>query len=210
MKILNLAKKIEGLQTVSTISKTLNISERTAINYVSLLRKAGYLRETIYGAKKIRMYKISLLKRKMIGNPGFYEVLDKNSRVGVYSPYEEDRIYGKKLSIEETIVRAVKTRKFRIILSSLGLFSKVRDWKKLNYYAHKEGLGRNIGALYDVARKVIKVRKIDKRVKNSLLKSKVKSKFIIPLIKSKDLKDIEDEWNVYIPFNKSDLEVYKE
>ena len=92
----------------------------------------------------------------------------------------------------------------------MGLFSKVRDWKKLNYYAHKEGLGRNIGALYDVARKVIKVRKIDKRVKNSLLKSKVKSKFIIPLIKSKDLKDIEDEWNVYIPFNKSDLEVYKE
>ena len=57
-KSLELAKKLEGLQTISTISKILNIAKRTATNYVSLLRKNGYINETNYGSRKIRMYKI--------------------------------------------------------------------------------------------------------------------------------------------------------
>jgi len=210
MNILELAKKLEGLQTISTISKILNIAKRTATNYVSLLRKNGYINETNYGSRKIRMYKIKTLKEKEIGNPGFYEVLDKNSKVRIYSPYENDRVYGRKLSIEETIIIAVNTKEFRTILASLGLFSKVKDWVKLNYYANKNNIGRKIGALYDVAKTVIKIRKMDNRTRNSLLKSKIEDKYIIKNMKSKNLKDIEKIWNVYIPFNKADLEKYKE
>ena len=210
MNVLKLAKELEGLQTVSTISKTLNVNKKTAINYISLLRKNGYVKETNYGSRKIRMYKISLLREKDIGNPGFYEILDKNSKVKIYSPYEKDKIYDKKLNVEEAIVRAIKIKKFRVILASLGLFSKVKDWAKLGYYADKEKLGRKIGALYDVAKTIIKVKRMDKRVRNKLLNSKVENKFIIPSIKSKNLKDIENIWGVYIPFNKADLEVYKE
>ena len=210
MNILELAKKLEGLQTVSTISKTLNINKRTAINYISLLRNNGYVKETRYGSRKIRMYKINLLKEKNIGNPGFYEILDKNSKVKIYSPYEKDKIYDKELGVEEVIVRAIKIKKFRIILASLGLFSKIKDWTKLGDSANKEKIGRKVGALYDVARTIIKVRKMNKRTKNKLLKSKIGNKFIVPSIKSKDLKDIENKWSVYLPFNKADLARYKE
>lgn len=210
MNILELAKKLEGFQTVSTISKTLNISKRTAINYISLLRKNKYIKKTSYGSRKIRMYKINLLGERDIGNPGFYEILDNNSKVKIYSPYENDRVFGRKLSIEEVIVRAIKTKNFRIILASLGLFNKVKDWTKLTYYADKEKLGRKVGALYDVARTIMKVKKMDNRIRNKLLKGKVEDKFIIPSIKSKNLKNIERIWNLYIPFNKADLEVYKE
>lgn len=210
MDILELAKKIEGLQTASTVSKILNVNKNTAINYISLLRKNGYVKETSYGSRKIRMYKISTLKKEDYGNPGFYEILDKNSKVKIYSLYEKDKIYGKELSIEEAIIRAVKTEEFRVILASLGLFAKVKNWVKLSDYANKENIGRKVGALYDVARIIIKLKRIDKRTRNKLLNSQVKNKFIIQKIKSKDLKGIEKIWNVYIPFNKSDLEAYKE
>jgi len=210
MDILTLAKNLSGLQTVSSISKTLNISNKTAINYVSLLRKKGFIKETIYGARKIRMYKISPLTEKKIGYHGFYEILNKYSRVKIYSLYEKDKIYNKKLTIEEAIIRAIKTKEFRVILASLGLFSKIKNWTRLSYYAKKENLGRKVGALYDSAKFIIKVKKMDKRIRNSLLKNASKDKFIINNIKSKDFKEIEKIWDVYLPFNKFDLEVYKE
>ena len=210
MNILGLAKKLDGLQTISSISKILNVNKKTAVNCVSLLRRNGYVKETSYGSRKIRMYNIKTLKENEIGNPGFYEILDKNSKVKIYSPYEEDRIYDRKLSIEEAIIIAVNTKEFRTILASLGLFSKIRSWAKLNYYANKNNIGRKIGALYDVARTVIKVRRMDRRTRNSLLKSKVNNRYIVKNIKSNNLSDIEQEWNVYLPFNKADLEVYKE
>ena len=46
------AKTLEGLQTVDTVAKTLNISRRTAINTVWKLRKKGLV-ETDYGKRKI-------------------------------------------------------------------------------------------------------------------------------------------------------------
>ena len=210
MNILRLAKRLEGLQTISSISKILNVSKKTAVNYVSLLRKKGNIKETIYGSRKIRMYKVKTLKERESGNPGFYEILDKNSKVRIYSPYEDDRIYGRKLSIEEAIIIAINTKEFRTILASLGLFDKVKNWPKLNYYANKNNVGRKVGALYDVAKTVIKVKRMDKRIRNSLLKSEVDNKYIIKNMKSKNLGHIEKIWNIYLPFNKADLEAYKE
>ena len=180
------------------------------MNYVSLLRKKGNIKETIYGSRKIRMYKVKTLKEREAGNPGFYEILDKNSKVRIYSPYEDDRIYGRKLSIEEAIIIAINTKEFRTILASLGLFGKVKNWPKLNYYANKNNVGRKVGALYDVAKTVIKVKRMDKRIRNSLLKSEVDNKYIIKNMKSKNLGHIEKIWNIYLPFNKADLEAYKE
>ena len=209
MDTLNLAKKLEGLQTISSISKTLKINKKTAINYVSLLRKNGFVRNTFYGSRKVRMYKISNLKQKNFGYNGFYEILNKYSRVKIYSLYEKERVYTK-LSIEEVIIRSIKTKNFRVILASLDLFSKIKSWIRLNYYAKRENLGRKVGALYDVARIVIRVKRMDKRIRNSLLRSKIKSKYFVKKIKSKDLNEIEKRWKVYLPFNKADLGVYKE
>lgn len=208
MNIQELAKKLEGLQTVFTVSKTLGTGRRASINYISKLRKEGYV-ETSYGHNKIRLYKISPVKIIKLGNEGLIETINKNSKVNLMLPYYH-KVYGHKISIEDAIVRAVISCHFRTILASLGLFAKVKNWHLLHDLAEKEGMGRKIGALYDVARHVIRVRRIDRKTRKSLLKSRVLSEFIIPNFKSKDFEGIQKEWKIFIPFNKADLEVYKE
>jgi len=208
MDLIGMAKKLEGLQTVDSIAKSLNIDRRTAVNYVWELRKEGFV-ETIYGKRKIRMYKISTLKAKRYGYPGLYEFLNQYSKIKIYAPYI-NRIYDHKPTPEEMIVRAIKTGDFRTILSSLALFNKVSNWTLLSQIAKKETVGRKIGALYDVARTIIKVRRMDRRTRKALLQSKVEDNFIVKNARTKDFKDIERIWSVIVPFNKADLEAYKE
>ena len=208
MDLVELVKKLEGLHTADSVAKTLNVGRRTAINYIWLLRKNSFV-ETIYGKRKIRMYRISPFKVKKAGYPGFYEFLNQNSKIKIYAPYI-NRIYDHKPTIEETIVKAVKTRDFRTVLSALSLFNKIKDWSFLSQIARKENIGRKVGALYDAARTIIRVRRMDERTRKSLLKNKIKDKFIVKNARTNDLKDIEKIWNVYLPFNKADLEAYKE
>lgn len=208
MNLINIAKKLEGLQTVDSIAKNLNIDRRTAINYVWKLRKESFV-ETIYGKRKIRMYRISPFKVAKFGYPGLYEFLNQNSKIRVYAPYEE-RIYDHKPTAEEMIVRAIKTGDLRTILSSLALFNKIKNWLRLSQIARKEYLGRKIGALYDAARTTIRVKRMDKKTRKALLNSKIKNKFIVKNARTRDLNAIENEWKVYLPFNKADLEAYKE
>lgn len=207
MDIKSLAKKLDGYQTILTIQKTLKVKKRTAINYISLLRKQGYIEKTIYQPLKIRMYKISTLKKPKSGI-SLYEYINKNSKVGIV--VKQDYIIHKKLTPEEALIKAILTKRFRIILASLGLFKKIKNWSLLYKLAKKENLERKIGALYDTAKTIMKVKKIDKRTKNALLKSKTKDKYILKNFKTKDLKEIEKKWKIYIPFNKADLLIYKE
>src|SRR3989344_5619413 len=116
VKLLEIAKKLAGLQTVSTISKKLNVKRRTAIDYAYKLKKL----------------------------------------------------------------------------------------------AEKYKIGRNVGALYDVARKCIKVRRMDERTRNALLKSNGKKFLFDYKIKSKSFQDVEKKWRVFIPLNKQDMEIYEE
>ena len=208
MELTQLAKRLEGLQTVDSIAVNLNIGRRTAINYVWKLKKNGFV-ETVYGKRKIRMYKISPIKQIKTGYPGLYELLNQNSKIKIYPPYA-NRIYDHKPTAEEMIVRAVQTGDFRTVLSALNLFNKIKDWALLSELAKKKNVGRKIGALYDAARTIIRARRMDERTRKSLLKSEVDSKFIIKNARTKDLNHIEKMWNVYLPFNKADLEAYKE
>ena len=208
MNILDITKKLEGLQTVDSIAKILDIDRKTAINYVWMLRKDGFV-ETIYGKRKIRMYRISPSKAAKFGYPGLYEYLNQNSKIKVYAPYV-NRIYDHKPTAEEMIVKAIQTGDLRTILSSLALFNKVKNWPKLSRIARKENVGRKIGALYDAARTIIRVKRMDKKTRKALLKSKIENKFIVKNARTKDLKYIEKMWKVYLPFNNADLEAYKE
>ena len=166
---LRIAKKLEGLQTVSSISKILNISKRTAVNYAWKLRKNKYL-ETVSGGR-VKLYKISPLIKKKTGY-SFYEILNKNSKVKI-TVKEDYLIHSKKEpSIEEVLARAIASKRFRIILASLGLFNKIKNWSKLKKYAREYNIERKIGALYDVSREVMKVRKMDERTRKSLLNGK--------------------------------------
>ena len=208
MDLVELAKRLEGLQTVDSIAKSLSISRRTAVNYMWMLRKQGFV-ETMYGKRKIRMYRISLLKANKFGYPGLYEYLNRHSKIKIYPPYAE-RIYDRKPTPEEMIVRAVKTGDLRTILSSLALFNKIKNWRKLSEIARKELVGRKIGALYDTAKIIIRVRRMDKKTRKALLGSRTENKNIVEYARTKDLQQIEKEWRVHVAFNKADLEAYKE
>lgn len=202
-----MAKRLSGLQTVSSISRMLGVGRTTAINYVYEMRKRGYVAES-RGKDKIRVYEISPIPRKFYGYPGLYDIINASSPIKISKPYEH-RVYHK-MPIEEAIVRAIKTDDFRTILASLALFRKIKDWKLLYSYAKREGLQRHVGALYDIARKCTRVKKMDKRIRNKLKQAKSQKKFMIAGMRSADFKDVEKEWGVCVPFNKSDLDRYGE
>jgi|SRR3989338_4757631 len=208
MDLISIAKRLEGLQTVESLAKNLGINRNTAINYLWMLRKKGFV-ETVYGKRKIRMYRISPLLKNKFGYPGLYEYLNQNSKIKIYAPYIE-RVYDHKPTSEEMIVKAVKTGDLRTVLSSLALFNKVHNWKNLNQIAGKEMVGRKVGALYDAAKSAIRVKHMDARTKKALLNSRIDDKYIVKNAKTRDLMHIEKRWNVYLPFNKADLEAYKE
>jgi len=207
MQSINLLKKLEGLQTVESIQKKLNIARSTAVKYVHLLKKSGFV-ETSGGGKQPRFYRIGLLKSKRLGNPGVYDIINKHSPIKLRAI--ESRIVGKKLTIEETLVRAIESREFRTILASLALFNHIKDWGLLYKLAKEKNIRKKVGALYDTARRMIKIRKMDKRIYKKLLEAKEKERYIIKGLKSDDYKDIEKGWKVNIPFNRADLMRYKE
>ncbi|MFO8016077.1 MAG: leucine zipper domain-containing protein, partial [Candidatus Woesearchaeota archaeon] len=127
MDTYKLAKDLEGMHTVKSASRELGVSRRTAINYISKLRKEGLVK-TIYGRGKKRVYKISTTPEKEEG-VNLYDVINKHSKVKISAPYRY--IVHKKITVEEVIARAVETGRFRLILASLGLFAHVRDWPGL-------------------------------------------------------------------------------
>lgn len=207
IQLIRLARKIEGLQTISSIRRKLGISRSTAVKYVHFLKKQGFV-EKIGGGKQPRMYKISAFKQKKIGNPGLYDIINKYSPIKIRAVSE--KIIGKKLSIEEAIIRAVLTKDYRTILASLILFNHVKNWPYLYKLARDHNIRRKIGALYETAKQFIRVRKIDEKTRNLLLNAQHENKSIVKGLKSDDFQDIEKIWRVYIPFNRKDLLRLKE
>ena len=206
MKTNILLKKLGGVQTVSSIKNILNISKEKAVYYVYRLRKSGYVKTKKLSDNK-RVYNISF-ENKLKGT-SYYEILNKNSPIKIASP-KIYKIYGKEPSLEETLIFAVKTQSPRTILASLSLFRKIKNWPELYTLAKKNHIERQVGALYDLSRKVIKTRRMTKRFRNNARPDKsVAFKYIIPELKSKDFKEIEKIWRIYLPFNKKDLEDYK-
>ena len=206
--IAGMLNKLEGLNTIELIAKKLNLKKSTAIKKIHELKKRGYV-ETSGGGKQPRLYRISRIKTQKIGNPGLYDVINKNSPIKLVKPYEH-RIVGRSISIEEAIVLAVKSENFRLILASLALFNKVKTWSKLYELAKKENVRRKTGALYELTRKIMRARKMDDKTQKLLLSAKHEKKDIIAGMHSEDFKDIEKKWNVHIPFNYNDLRRYKE
>jgi len=200
--------KLEGLSTIELIAKKLNLKKNTAIKKIHELKKLGYV-ETSGGGKQPRLYRISRIKTQKIGNPGLYDVINKNSPIKLVKPYEH-RVVGRSISIEEAIVLAVKSENFRLILASLALFNKVKTWSKLYELAKRENVRRKTGALYELTRKIMRARKMDDKTQKLLLSAKHEKKDIIAGMHSEDFKDIEKKWNVHIPFNYNDLRRYKE
>lgn len=199
--IFEIVRKLEGLQSVESIMKILGVKRKTAINYISELRKRGYVEYYSAGRNK-RIYKISVIKSKL-GGENLYEIINKYSKIKVNESCKHI-FHNKKLKVEEALVLALKTQNFRLIIASLNLFNHIKNWKLLNEVAKKHRVQRQIGALYDVTSLFIKIKKMDNRIKKSMLKGKG-DKYIYDKIKTKEFFNIAKKWKVEIPFKKNDL-----
>jgi len=201
-----LLKKLEGVQTIDSASNILKMSKEGAIYYIFRLRKEGYVKTKRLSNNK-RVYNISFENR--LKGTSYFEIINKYSPVKIATPITY-KIYGKDPSLEETLVYAVKTGSLRTILASLALFRKITDWSRLYRLAKKNRLERQVGALYYLAKKIMRVRRMPVRFRNNALpKEGYNFGYTIPNLMSKDFKDIEETWKIYLPFNKNDLSDYK-
>ncbi len=206
MKTKELLKKLEGIQTIESIIDILQIDKKTAVYYIYRLRKEGYVK-TKKQSNNRRVYTISFENK--LGGKSYYEIINQYSPIKIATPVIY-KIYGKEPGLEETLIYAIKTKSLRTILASLALFKKIANWTELYNLAKENHIERQVGALYDLARKIMKVRKMSKKfMNNSLPKEEYKFEYVIPQLKSTDFKEVENKWKVYIPFNTKDLEEYK-
>ena len=199
-------EKIKGIQTIESIKSTLGISHSKAVYVVYRLRKKGYV-VTKQDSNHNRIYSIS--RENALGGTSYVDILNKYSPIKLASS-EVYKIYGHQISIEETIVYSVKTRRLRYVLSSLALFKRIKNWNQLYDLAKKNDLLREIGALYELVEITFpRVKKINRfYLRHSIPKNKEEFKYLIPSLSSKDFSDIEKKWKIYIPLNKIDLMDY--
>lgn len=198
MASIDTLKKIEGKQTVDTVSAVLEISKQSAINLLSSLKKEGHV-VVSGGGKQKRIYTISV--RKILPRKeGMFEVLNKYSKEKIVPHFVHEPRYT--YNVENAIIDLVQLNDIRVLTNVLSLFNHVTDWSLLYQLAKKKNLRKKVGALYDVARSSIKVRKMPERTKNLMIASNDSDNFSYS---SGDFKDIEHLWKVKIPFKKEDL-----
>lgn len=201
-----LLQKLAGIQTIESVMDILNVNKRMAIYYIHRLRKDGYIK-TRRQSNNRRVYYISLDNK--LGGKSYYDIINQHSPIKISTPVIY-RIYGREPRFEETLIYAIKTKSLRTILAALALFKKISDWAKLYRLAKENHIERQVGALYDLARTIMKVRKMAHKFRNNALpKGGYKFEYVIPGLKSKDFIEIEKIWRIYLPFNKKDLEEYE-
>lgn len=206
MKTLDIANSLKGIQTLESIKGKLNVDTKKAIYLIYRLRKKGYVK-TKHNSDNKRIYYIS--PENILGGTSYVDIINKYSPIKLSSA-EIYKIYGRDVSIEETIIYAVKTKKLRYILASLALFKKISNWDELFRLAKQNNLLREVGALYDLSTKIIpKVRRMDKKFRyHALPKADEPYEDIISDLRSGEYKEIEKVWKVYIPFKAADLADY--
>ena len=206
-ELINITEKLEGFHSIEDVQELLNVNRARAIHLMHTLRNKGFVKTKRTSAGK-RYYHISF--GNAVGGTSYIEVLNKYAPVPLAS-FETHKLYGKVISVEETLIYALKKDDIRHVIASLSLFKHIKNWSLLYNLAKKEGLNREICALYDVAKKTVKkIRRMPDRFKKlGTPKKNSKYKYIINLFSSDDFKKIERKWKVYIPLNIADLNEYR-
>ncbi|MBI5393575.1 hypothetical protein HZA96_06940 [Candidatus Woesearchaeota archaeon] len=193
--------KLEGLHTIETAAEKLNITRQSALNLLVKLKKQEYA--TVQGAgRKKRLYTISMRKQRK-RDIGMFDIINKYSPHMKINPWYDHQVHGV-YTVEDALIDAIETKSFRIILASLHLFKHIKDWPKLYKLAKEKSSWQKVGALYDVARMFMKIRKMPERYRGS--KWKTLSCLIPPYeTKEKEFYSIRDKWKINIPFRFGDL-----
>jgi len=191
--------KLEGLHTIETVAKELNLSKQSAINLLSKLKKMEHV-TVIGGGKQKRIYKITMRKQRK-RQPGMFDIINKYSPMKL-NPWYDHQVHGE-YGPEEALVDAIQTRSFRVILASLRLYSHIKDWRKLFRIAKEEDVMQEVMALYELARMYFRVRKLP-YPKIRVFKRKYLVRDYVTY--EEDFKPITKKWKAYIPFRKKDLD----
>jgi len=203
----HIGKETEGLHTVESFAGELGIGRQTAINYLHAMREEGMV-STERGAGGKRLYRISTVRLKEFGYSGLTETINLHSSLKLSSPAMERSDH--EITIEEAIARAAASGDHRMVLASLPLFRKVADWWALYNHAKKLGVARQVGALYSLSRGLFRVRSPDRRVLALMKKARAGSRSVIAGMRSRDFAELEKEWGIFLPFNRSDMVKLKE
>ena len=198
---IELLRKIEGWHTPETLASDLNIKRQSAINLISRLKKEGYVK-TMIGGRRKRIYMIKARKQRE-RDPGMFDIINKYSTKSMQlAEWYDHQVHGT-YGPEEALIDALDTKSFRVILASMRLFNHITNWPKLYKLAKEKNCWQKVGALYDVARLFIKIRKMPEKY----LKYKIKRKkwVLLSKLKKKNFIEIANKWHVYIPFNKYDM-----
>lgn len=199
-----LLKRLDGLQTIETASELLGMSRQSTLNLLSKLKKEGYVTIWQGGGRKKRIYKITTIKQRS-RLPGMWDIINKYSPNFQPRPWYDHQVHGI-YGPEEALIDALQTQSFRIILASLRLFNHITDWPKLYRLAQEKECWQKVGALYDVARLLLRVKKMPERYRRQ--KKWLRRLFLIRdyETKEKDFYPIEQFWNVPIPFRRGDFD----
>jgi len=197
-------KRLEGTQTISSVMALISVDKDKAAYLIYRLRKEGYVKTRKRG-DQTRVYDISF-KNKLNG-VSYYDIINQGSPTKVSAP-SNNILFGKKPTAEEALVFAVNTKSLRTIIAALSLFHRINDWSMLYRLSKKDNIQREIAALYDLARTIVKkIKRMPKRFQTFAKPKKGSDyEFIIQGLRSKDFQNIEKRWKVYLPFNQKDLE----
>ena len=192
-------RKLEGLHTAETAARALGLTRQSAINLLSRLKKEGYVTTTGGGRIK-RLYKVTVRKQRP-RDDGMFDVINKYSPMKL-APWYDHQVHGH-YGPEEAIVDAIQTGSFRAILASMRLFRHVTDWSKLYRLANERGCWQKVGAIYDVAKRFIRVKKQPELYEHKHVPYNQWQQ--LSQLRKKNFPDIAEKWHVYIPFNQKDM-----
>lgn len=194
--------RLEGLHTVETVAEEVGMRRQSALNLLSRLKKAGHV--TVFGGgRRKRLYKITLTKQRP-RVPGMWDILNKYNPNFQLNPWYDHQVHGV-YGVEEVIVDAVQTKSFRMVLATLRLFQHIKDWKKLHHLAKEKDCWQQVGALYDVARLFLKVRKMPERYRKEKFSIRRFLFHIQDTVKEQRFIEIQKRWNIPIPFRWGDF-----
>lgn len=193
--------KLEGLHTVETVAEELGISRQAAINLLSKLKKEMHV-TTSGGGKKKRLYKITI-RKQLPREQGMFDIINKHSPNMKLNEWYDHQVHGH-YGVEEALVQSVDKNSFRVLLASLFLFQHINDWQKLYKLSQEKGYWQKIGALYDIAKMFMKVKKMPEKYRKQKFETK---KYLIERYDTKEERftQIKKKWNVEIPFRSADF-----
>ena len=151
MQTIKLLQKLAGIQTIESVMDILNVDRKMAIYYLHRLRKEKYVKTKRLSNNR-RVYNISMDNK--LGGKNYYEIINQYSPIKIATPFTY-KIYGKELSLEETLIYAIKTKALRTILASLSLFKRINNWVRLYNLAKENHIERQVGALYDLSHQIL-------------------------------------------------------